>query len=638
MIDKDISKIRELIDKLNYYTKKYDEGKPEISDQEWDDMYFELQRLENEYHTYCEDSPTQGIDYQVVNKLEKVEHNHPMLSLDKTKDIDVISSFVGNKDYIAMAKMDGLTCSLRYLDGKLVSAETRGNGLVGEDILHNALQVKNIPHKINFKNELIVDGEIICTYEDFKPFEEEYKNPRNFASGSIRLLDSKESASRNLSFIVWDIIKGFDTDTLIGKLETAADYGFTVVPFSFGDIQGAITEIVNKSKALGYPIDGVVFKYNQCDEYAAAGRTDHHFKGGMAYKFYDEEYETTLQNIEWTMGRTGVLTPVAIFEPIDIDGTEVSRASLHNVSVMAETLGQPYKGQKIKVFKANMIIPQISWAEKKELTISDFRCEECPICGGHTELQNNNGVITLYCSNPQCEGKLINRLDHFCGKKGLDIKGLSKATLEKLIEWGWISNFIDIYKLETKSNIWKTKAGFGEKSVERILEAIETSKKTTLEAVISAAGIPLIGRAVAKELCKYIKTYEDFRYKVETGFDFTQYDGFGDVMSAALLDFDYKELDDVVDYALDIQEEVSEKANNSLEGLTFCVTGKVHIYKNRDELKADIENRGGKVVSSMSSKVNYLVNNDITSTSSKNLAAKQAGIPIITEEELQAMF
>lgn len=642
MIDKDISKIRELIDKLNYYTKKYDEGKPEISDQEWDDMYFELQRLENEYHTYCEDSPTQVIDYQVVNKLEKVEHNHPMLSLDKTKDIDVISSFVGNKDYIAMAKMDGLTCSLRYLDGKLVSAETRGNGLVGEDILHNALQVKNIPHKINFKNELIVDGEIICTYEDFEPFEAEYKNPRNFASGSIRLLDSKESAMRRLSFVAWDVIKGLENeqDSLIGKLETIAELGFTVVPMYFGsnDIQNVIEQIQLKSKALSYPIDGVVFKLNQCDEYNAAGRTDHHFKGGMAYKFYDEEYETTLQNIEWTMGRTGVLTPVAIFDTIDIDGSEVSRASLHNVSVMTEVLGQPYKGQKIKVFKANMIIPQVSWGEKKPLTISDFRCEVCPICGGATRLNDNDGVVTLICGNPQCEGKLINRLDHFCGNKGLDIKGLSKATLEKLINWGWISNYIDIYKLETRSNEWKTKPGFGEKSVERILKAIEDSKHPSLDAVIAAAGIPLIGRTVAKELVKYIDTYEDFRYKIESGFDFTQYDGFGETMAAALYDFDYKEIDDVVDYALDIQSKKVEESNNKLEGLTFCVTGKVHIYKNRDELKADIESKGGKVVSSMSSKVNYLVNNDITSTSSKNLAAKQANIPIITEEELQSMF
>ena len=285
-----------------------------------------------------------------------------------------------------------------------------------------------------------------------------------------------------------------------------------------------------------------------------------------------------------------------------------------------------------------MIIPQISKAEQKPLTISEFRCEQCPICGEHTELKNNDGVVTLYCLNPQCNGKLINRLDHFCGKKGLDIKGLSKATLEKLIEWGWVSNYIDIYKLENMSNEWKCKAGFGEKSVERILKAIDNSKNTTLDAVIAAAGIPLIGRTVAKELCKYIKTYEDFRYKVETGFDFTQYNGFGETMAAALLDFNYKEIDDVVDYALNIQEETQKENSNSLEGKVFCVTGKVHIYKNRDELKADIESRGGKVVSSMSGNVNYLVNNDITSTSSKNIAAKNAGIPIITEEELQSMF
>lgn len=643
MIDKSLTEIRELIDKLNYYTKKYDEGKPEISDQDWDNMYFQLVDLEHKYHTYCEDSPTQRVNYQVVNKLNKVEHSHPMLSLDKTKDIDVIKSFIGNRDYIAMAKMDGLTCSIKYQGGKLVAAETRGNGLVGEDVLHNVLQVKNVPNKINYTDELVLDGEIICTYNDFQPFEEEYKNPRNFASGSIRLLDSKESASRNLSFVVWDVIKGLEwCETLSEKLEQLNDlfYDWDIVPMYFGtsNIETAIEQITLKAKALSYPIDGVVFKYNNCKEYESMGRTDHHYKGGMAYKFYDEEYETYLQDIEWTMGRTGVLTPVAIFDPVEIDGTEVSRASLHNVSVMAETLGQPYKGQKIKVFKANMIIPQVSWAEKKELTISEFRCEECPLCGSHTILKENNGVMTLHCSNPNCEGMFINRLDHFCGKKGLDIKGLSKATLEKLIEWGWVSNYIDIYKLENRSKEWKNKAGFGEKSVERILEAIETSKKTSLDAVIAAAGIPLIGRSVAKELCKYIDTYEDFRYKVEIGFDFTQYDGFGEEKANAILNFDYKEIDDVVDYALTIEGGVQNSGDNSLEGLTFCVTGKVHIYKNRDELKADIESRGGKVVGSMSGNVNYLVNNDITSTSSKNLAAKQAGIPIITEEQLQSMF
>lgn len=642
--------IRKLIDKLNYYTVKYDEGKPEISDQEWDDMYFELQNLENESGLYYPDSPTQNIIYQTVNKLEKVEHNHPMLSLDKTKDIEVIKAFLGNKRWIAMAKLDGLTCSLKYLNGELVSAETRGNGIIGEDILHNALHVKSIPHKISYKDELVIDGEIICTDEDFEKFSNEYKNSRNFASGSIRLLDSEECAARHLTFIAWDCISNLEnTTTLTEKLNIISDLGFTIVDscvlseevFDRDAVSTAIDIIQTVEKLKGYPIDGIVFKYNNIDEYVAAGRTDHHFKGGMAYKFYDEEYETTLQNIEWSMGRTGILTPVAIFEPIEIDGTEVSRASLSNVSVMRDTLGTPFVGEKLWVTKRNMIIPKVERAEKLEYNKSVNTIEEiqiCPVCGGDLELKDSDGVLTLYCTNSQCSGKLINKLDYFCGKNGLDIKGLSTATLEKLIEWGWVSSYIDLYKLENKSNIWKNKAGFGEKSVERILNALEQSRNTTLDAVIAAAGIPLIGRAVAKELCKYITSYEDFRYKVETGFDFSQYEGFGEEKTKAILDFNYKDIDDVVDYALHIDKKEETKCNNKLQDLVFCVTGKVHIYKNRDELKADIESKGGKVVSSMSSKVNYLVNNDITSGSAKNVAAKKAGIPIITEEELRAMF
>ena len=636
--------IRDLIDKLNYYTKKYDEGHPEISDQEWDWMYFQLQKMEFNSGIYYPDSPTQSVNYQVVNQLNKVEHNHPMLSLDKTKDIDMLYAFTINKNYIAMAKMDGLTCSIKYQNGKLVSAETRGNGIIGEDILHNALQVKNIPNKINYIDELILDGEIICTYNDFKPFENEYKNPRNFASGSIRLLDSKESASRHLTFVVWDVVKGLDwCETLSEKLNVLQEEFscFTIVPYYInGDIENSIKLIQQSAKMLGYPIDGVVFKYDNCKEYINAGKTDHHFKGGIAYKFYDEEYETRLLNIEWSMGRTGVLTPVAIFEPVEIDGTEVSRASLSNLSVMEDTLGKPYINEKLWVTKRNMIIPKVERAEKLDYNEDDeIKIPQvCPECSKPTTVINNDGVKVLFCGNPQCQGKFINRLDHFCGKAGLDIKGLSMATLEKLINWGWISSFVDIYKLENKSNIWKTKAGFGEKSVERILRAIQDSRNTTLDAVIAAAGIPLIGRAVAKELCKYIKSYEEFREKVNNRFDFTQYDGFGDIMSASILDFDYTELDEVVSYALNIQEKVSKDDNNLLKDLVFCITGKVHTVKNRDELKGLIESAGGKVVGSVSKNVNYLINNDNTSTSSKNIAAKNLNIPVITEEELRLML
>ena len=639
----ELSKIKELVEKLNYYTKLYDEGRPEISDKEWDDMYFELQKLERESGIYLEDSPTQKVNFQVVNKLNKVEHNHHMLSLDKTKDIKEIQKFVYNNDYIAMAKMDGLTCSLRYVNGRLISAETRGNGLVGEDILHNALQVKNIPNRINFQDELIVDGEIICTYENFKDFESEYKNPRNFASGSIRLLDSKESSMRKLSFVAWDCIKGLNDFTLLGKLCKLSDFGFTIVPtrrdISNYDIEKVIKNIQLDCQKLEYPIDGVVFKYNKCSEYEAAGKTDHHFKGGLAYKFYDEEYETTLRNVEWTMGRTGVLTPVALLEPINIDGSEVSRASLHNISIMDE-LGIRYQDTKVMVYKANMIIPQISRVLPYEGEIASLINipAVCPICGEPTIIKGENGVRVLYCSNPSCEGKLINRLDHFFGKKGLDAKGLSKATFEKLIDWGWVENIKDVFKLQEHKKEWEKMQGFGEKSVEKILQAIEDCKSCSLEAVISAAGIPLIGRTVGKDLSKRFGSYSELREAVESGFDFTSFGGYGWEMHKAISDFDYSELDYIVDNYLQIKENKKEENELKLKDLTFCVTGKVHIWKNRDSLSALIESLGGKVTGSVSKNTNYLINNDINSTSAKNKKAQELGIPILSEEDFQKIF
>ena len=637
-----INKIQELVDKLNYYTKLYDEGRPEISDKEWDDMYFELQKIERESGIYLEDSPTQRINFQVVNKLNKVEHNHPMLSLDKTKDINEIQKFIYYNDYVAMAKMDGLTCSLKYVNGKLVSAETRGNGFIGEDILHNALQVKNIPKRIDFKDELIVDGEIICTYENFKEFESEYKNPRNFASGSIRLLDSKESSMRRLSFIAWDCISGLEeVEKLSTKLLKLNVLGFTVVPFMAGEysIDDTISTIQSIAQEAGYPIDGIVYKYDIISEYEAAGKTDHHFKGGLAYKFYDEEYETILRDVEWTMGRTGVLTPVALLEPINIDGSEVSRASLHNISIMDE-LGIRYQDTKVMVYKANMIIPQISKALPYEGEIASLINipAVCPICGEPTIIKGENGVRVLYCSNPNCEGKLINRLDHFFGKKGLDAKGLSKATFEKLIDWGWIENIKDVFKLKEHKKEWEKMQGFGEKSVEKILQAIEDCKSCSLDAVISAAGIPLIGKTVGKDLSKRFGSYSKFREAVESGFDFTNFGGYGWEMHKAISDFDYSELDYIVDNYLQIKENIKEDNELKLKGLTFCVTGKVHIWKNRDSLSAFIESLGGKVTGSVSKNTNYLINNDINSTSAKNKKAQELDIPILSEEDFKKIF
>ena len=638
----ELSKIKELVEKLNYYTKLYDEGRPEISDKEWDDMYFELQKLERENGIYLEDSPTQRVNFQVVNKLNKVEHNHPMLSLDKTKDTNEIQKFIYNNDYIAMAKMDGLTCSLKYVDGKLMSAETRGNGFIGEDILHNALQVKNIPKRIDFQDELIVDGEIICTYENFKEFESEYKNPRNFASGSIRLLDSKESSMRRLSFVAWDCISGLEEiEKLSTKLLKLNVLGFTVVPFMAGEysIDDTISTIQSIAQEAGYPIDGIVYKYDIISEYEAAGKTDHHFKGGLAYKFYDEEYETILRDVEWTMGRTGVLTPVALLEPINIDGSEVSRASLHNISIMDE-LGIRYQDTKVMVYKANMIIPQISKVLPYEGEIASLINipAVCPICGEPTIIKGENGVRVLYCSNPNCEGKLINRLDHFFGKKGLDAKGLSKATFEKLINWGWIENIKDVFKLKEHKKEWEKMQGFGEKSVEKILQAIEDCKSCSLDAVISAAGIPLIGKTVGKDLSKRFGSYSEFREAVESGFDFTSFGGYGWEMHKAISDFDYSELDYIVDNYLQIKEDIKEDNELKLKDLTFCVTGKVHIWKNRDSLSAFIESLGGKVTGSVSKNTNYLINNDINSTSAKNKKAQELDIPILSEEDFKKIF
>ena len=638
----ELSKIKELVEKLNYYTKLYDEGRPEISDKEWDDMYFELQKIERESGIYLEDSPTQRVNFQVVNKLNKIEHNHPMLSLDKTKDINEIQKFIYYNDYIAMAKMDGLTCSLKYVNGKLVSAETRGNGLVGEDILHNALQVRNIPKRIDFQDELIVDGEIICTYENFKEFESEYKNPRNFASGSIRLLDSKESSMRRLSFIAWDCISGLEeVEKLSTKLLKLNVLGFTVVPFMAGEysIDDTISTIKSIAKEAGYPIDGIVYKYDIISEYEAAGKTDHHFKGGLAYKFYDEEYETILRDVEWTMGRTGVLTPVALLEPINIDGSEVSRASLHNISIMDE-LGIKYQDTKVMVYKANMIIPQISKVLPYEGEIASLINipAVCPICGEPTIIKGENGVRVLYCSNPNCEGKLINRLDHFFGKNGLDAKGLSKATFEKLIDWGWIENIKDVFKLKEHKKEWEKMQGFGEKSVEKILQAIEDCKSCSLDAIISAAGIPLIGKTVGKDLSKRFGSYSEFREAVESGFDFTSFGGYGWEMHKAISDFDYSELDYIVDNYLQIKENIKEDNELKLKDLTFCVTGKVHIWKNRDSLSAFIESLGGKVTSSVSKNTNYLINNDINSTSAKNKKAQELDIPILSEEDFKKIF
>ena len=635
----------ELVKKLNDATKAYDEGHPIMSDKDWDDLYFQLDNLEKQYNYVLPNSPTHLIDYQVVSKLNKVVHNHPMLSLAKTKNIEEVKEFLGSKSFIAMCKMDGLTCSLRYVNGKLVSAETRGNGAEGEDVFHNAKVIPSIPKQISYNEELIVDGEIICKYDDFQPFSETYKNPRNFAAGSIRLLDSKECEKRNLTFVAWDVIKGFNhIDNLYDKLSQLKYEGFTVVPNIIGNVDICIDTIKRFAEDEKYPIDGVVFKFCDIEFSKSLGQTEHHFKNAIAYKFYDETYPTLLRNIEWTMGRTGILTPVAVFDSIDIDGSVVERASLHNISIMTELLGDhPWVGQKIEVYKANMIIPQVYSAEKENPYATDelIMPRVCPICGQSVEIaESDTGVKNLVCFNINCEGKLINRLDHFCGKKGLDIKGLSKATLGKLLDYGWINKLVDIFKLKQYRDEWIKIPGFGEKSVDNILNAIEESRHTTFQAFLSSLGIPLIGSTLAKDLAQKIPTYEQFRQMVDDHFDFCQYDGFALTKALQLYSFDYSQADEVVKYLIFSSPELAtaKHTESKLNGQTVVITGKLQQFKNRQELKDIIEQNGGKTTDSVSKNTTILINNDVSSTTTKNLSAKKYGIPILSEEDFIQKF
>lgn len=662
-------------------TVAYDRGEPIMSDEEWDDIYFTVKKWMEKHPGELEDTCLDKIYFKEVSTLNKVEHNHPMLSLDKTKDLEDIKTFCDGVECIAMPKMDGLTCSLLYKNGKLVRAETRGNGFLGEDITHNARVMPSIPKYISYKETLVVDGEVICKYDDFEPFSAQYKNPRNFAAGSIRLLNSEESYSRHLTFVAWDCLGAVkkiyaenkdgarlmmweeEFENLSDELKFLAGQGFKVVPFitmpknlsantwdsflvqvhQFENMLmfDVIVEGLKESaKKLNYPIDGLVFKYNNIKLYDSLGSTAHHFRGGLAYKFYDDTYETRLRDIEWTMGRTGTLTPVAIFDPVDTGDSIVTRANMHNISVMYGLYGHDWHtGMRLNVYLANMIIPQIASAEVAELPCGKrlMPPRKCPICGGDTEIRQINDSKELICTNPECSGKLINRLDHFCSKKGLDIRGLSKATLEKLIDWGWVNQLQDIYTLSLHSEDWYKKPGFGKKSVDNILAAIETSRNCSLDKFISAIGIPLIGSNIAKDIANHVYDYCEFRDMATDKYPFFNWDGFGDERAAAIWNFNFAEADEVFRF-LHIPEKQIEPEDKALEGKSFVITGSLKTYKNRDELKAFIESKGGKVVGSISSKTNYLINNDINSTSSKNKKAKELDIPIITEDEFYAMI
>jgi DNA ligase (NAD+) len=654
----DINRIKELVEKLNKYRDAYyNHSKMIVSDKEYDDLFDELKELEDESGIIFSNSPTQTVGYEVQSKLNKVKHDHPMLSLSKTKDPYDILKFSKNKAIIAMLKMDGLTCSLSYDKyGNLVKAETRGNGEIGEDVLKNARMIKNIPlHINNVGIPVTIDGEVIITREDFDkineklPENERYSHPRNLASGSIRQLDTSITAERNLKFVAWRVIDGFAYGTFSHSLEFIRGHGFDVVPFVaysdaemngkdiFNAIQKDMDYLQKWAKKKSYPIDGLVYSYEDMTYGNSLGMTGHHPLHSIAFKFYDDEYETVLRDIEWSTSRTGQVNPVAVFDEVDLDGALTTRATLHNISVMKELeLGI---GDKITVFRANAVIPKVS----KNLTKSNSYVfpTTCSCCGEPVEIRKDGIAEVMYCTNDNCPAKLLSKFVHFVSKPAMNIDGLSESTLEKLIEKGFIKTYTDIYKLHRYENEIINMEGFGKRSYEKLLTSINNSRNVKLENVIVALGIPLIGKTAAKTISKYFKgDWWRFNEAATSGMDFTILEDFGDAMNQSLYDFAdqlnhhyseqlYYELFEKLTF---IKEEEKEIANDFINGKTFCVTGSFNTMK-RSEIEKIITDRGGKLSGSVSKKTSYLLTNDADSGSSKAVKAKELNIPIMSEND-----
>ena len=646
-----IDRIKELVKQLNHYRDEYyNNQKSEISDFEYDTLFDELSNLESETGFTMTVSPTQTVGYEVKSELTKVKHNHPMLSLDKTKDINDVIKFLDGRDGVVMAKMDGLTCSLRYVDGELVSAETRGDGETGEDILHCAKTIKNIPLHINYKDEVIVDGEVIISYDDFEkinatlPEDEKYKHPRNLASGSIRQLDSNIASQRNMQFVAWKLINGCNDNSFGSRWTYMTILGFEVVPM-IPLIQFCPTEIIERaveqikewSSRKHYPIDGCVFGYDDVAYGDSLGATGHHLRGQIAYKFYDELYDTKLLDIEWTMGKTNTLTPTAIFQTVNIDGTDVSKASLHNISIIKK-LGLT-NNCTVRVYKANQIIPQINSC----LQDGDFPIEipkYCPVCGHETEIVTENASEVLMCTNSNCSGKLLGRLKFFVSKPAMNIDGLSEATLEKFIELGWIKSFKDIFALKDHFTEMVKLDGFGEKSAKKIIDAIEKSRDVKFENFICALSIDGVGKSASKTISDAFNGDFNAFYKAfKNNYNWVDLQDIGDKTSANITKYLAENDAEIVDLASEMMFIIHKKTEvkeNPFMDKTLCVTGKLN-YFTRDSINVKITELGAKAASSVSKKTDYLITNE-QSGSSKYKKAIELNIPILTEQEFLNMI
>lgn len=644
-------RMKELIEVLDKAAKAYYADSAEImSNAEYDELYDELENLEKETGIVLAGSLTKKVGYEVLSSLPKKAHKEPRLSLAKTKEVAELESFLGDKEGILMWKLDGLTIVLTYENGELVEALTRGNGEIGEVVTENARFFENIPLVIPYKGSLMVRGEAIIKYSDFNRINDEitdvaekYKNPRNLCSGSVRQLSTEVTASRNINFIVYEDLEGGEKfKTRVEELNYLESLGFTVVdhPLVTRDsLEAEVRTYEKRIKSYDIPSDGLVLQFNDIAYGNSLGKTAKFPRHSIAFKWKDETAETILREIEWSASRTGLINPIAIFDPVELEGTTVTRASVHNVSIMRGLkLGV---GDKIKVYKANMIIPQIL----ENLTGSDAEevPEFCPVCGGRTELKDEEGVQTLYCTNPDCMAKKIKLLTHFVSRDAMNIAGLSEMTLEKFVGENMIHELSDVFKLKNHREKIVSLEGFGEKSYNNLIESIDKARETTAVRVLYSLGIANIGLATAKLICRFFDNDIDRITKARPD-ELTQIDGVGEVMAGVFADYFNKDenLRTLEHLLLEVHienaeananDEGSSEGSNTISGLTFVVTGDVEKFMNRRELSDFIESKGGKVTGSVTGKTDYLINNDVTSNSGKNKKAKELGIKIISENE-----
>ena len=645
-----MDRIKELVELLNKAGKSYySEGRELMSNYEYDALYDELGMLEKETGYILSNSPTVNVGYEVLSELPKERHESPMLSLDKTKSPEALAEWLGSQKGLLSWKLDGLTIVLTYDNGQLQKAVTRGNGEVGEIITNNARVFKNVPVTIPFKGKLVLRGEAIITYSDFERINEQipeadakYKNPRNLCSGSVRQLNNEITAQRNVHFFAFTLVSAQDVDfdnSRQRQFEWLKDQGFSVVEYKMVTKDTILDTIEWFEKTIvtnDFPSDGLVILYDDIAYGDSLGRTAKFPRNAMAFKWTDETAETTLREIEWSASRTGLINPVAVFDPVELEGTQVSRASVHNISIV-ESLKLGI-GDRIKVFKANMIIPQIAenLTQSGNLEIP----EVCPVCGGKTQIKQVNDVKTLYCINEDCQAKHVKSFAHFVSRDALNIDGLSEATLEKFIQHGFLKNFCDLYHLEKFRDEIIALDGFGEKSYENLLTSVENSRNTTLPKFIYGLGIANVGLSNAKMIVQALGN--DIEKVIHAGRqELEKIDGVGAVIADTFASYFENEKNKEEFYKL-LQEMHIEKVpdnqnNQILTGKVFVITGSLEHFENRNQLKERIEQLGGRVTGSVTGKTSYLINNDSHSTSSKNKTAAKLGVPVITENEFLEM-